>query len=151
MRTTPDTKIQAARKAFHAYERAVAAAREVMADGPVRGLGTTILEAQYPEGMHRSDPTGFKCVECEVVHPGAVDVLGWKFCPGCGAEIMRFAREPEREPEKVEFVDQHGHRFGSVKVSKPKEKYVTVAITHLTDSRSSEKRLRGQKGRAAGK
>jgi hypothetical protein len=104
MSTTPDTKIQAARKAFHAYERAVAVAREVMEDGPVRGLGTTVFEAQYSEQRERGDPTGFKCVECGFVKRGVADADVWKFCPGCAAEIMRFARDPERELQEIEIV-----------------------------------------------
>ncbi len=91
-------------------------------------LRTTVFEAQYPEDMVRSDPTGFKCLECGFVQPcgffqPGADARGWKFCPSCAAEIMRFARDPEREPEETEVVDQHAHHIGTVRCNKPKEKY----------------------------
>jgi len=105
MKTEQVKKIEAARKAFQAYERAVAAAREIIADGPVRGLGTTVMEAQYSE-WRNSGPHGYKCSECGFTARTSIED-GWKYCPGCGAEIVRFARDPEHEPkplEKVEFI-----------------------------------------------
>jgi hypothetical protein len=82
------TKIKAARKAFHAYEAAVKAAQEATADGPVRRLGTAVMVSQPSIGSY----IHFKCSECEFI--GYDD---WKFCAGCGAEIMRFDRSNEPE------------------------------------------------------
>jgi predicted nucleic acid-binding Zn-ribbon protein len=101
-----DAKIQAVKKAFEAYEKAVAAAREVIKDGPIRGLGTCMMEVHYSN----SDPNrveSYKCTECGItLSTGWVSsVEGWKFCPGCGAEIMKFARDSKPGSEQSAHIE----------------------------------------------
>jgi|GEM_PF-3638393 len=84
-------QIEAARKAFQAYERAVTAAQEAIGDGPVHGLGTTVM-------VEKSNQN-FECSECKFI--GWAN--SWKFCPSCGSEIMRFER-PDLPGQKISFV-----------------------------------------------
>jgi hypothetical protein len=86
------TKIEAARKAFQSYENAVTAAQEIIADGPVRGLGTTVMVKQPGYGVE-----AFKCSECG--NAGASS--SWKFCAFCSAEIIRFDRSIDPQSQTV--------------------------------------------------
>jgi hypothetical protein len=86
-------KVKAARKAFHAYEKAVQA---VIAAGPVRRLGTTVMTR--PQSFHGSYYT---CAECG--QRGAAQ--GWKFCAYCGCEIVRFADEPAQRTIMLEVTN----------------------------------------------
>src|ERR1700678_3622742 len=79
-------KSKAARKVFSAYERVVQAAQELIAAGPPRGLGGTVMvRDNYP---HFYGADKFKCSECGF----RGEAESWKFCPGCSEEIMRFDR-----------------------------------------------------------
>jgi hypothetical protein len=71
---------KAARKAFEAYERAVAAAEKMIAAGPPFGLGTTVMT-----GVSHGFTETLTCFECK-----GRGEKGWKFCAHCGAEIVRF-------------------------------------------------------------
>jgi len=44
--------------------------------------------------MTESDGGRYSCTECE----GSGFAKDWKFCPFCGAEIVRFENRPERNP-----------------------------------------------------
>ena len=76
-----------AREAFQAYEKAIKAAQEVIAAGPIPVSGTTTVMTESHGGR-------YSCAECE----GSGFAKGWKFCPFCGAEIMRFENRSERNP-----------------------------------------------------
>ncbi len=91
-KNTYQDKIKAARTAFAAYERAVAAANEVIAAGPVRGLGTTVMT-----GSKSSFNNSFTCSECQGRGKG-----DWKFCAFCGAEIVRFELPKESNTISVQ-------------------------------------------------
>ena len=45
--------LKAARKVFYAHEKAVEAAQQVIADGPPRGLGTTVMTGQAVSSFRR--------------------------------------------------------------------------------------------------
>ena len=85
--------IKLARKAFAAYEHAIAAAEEVRKLGPPRDLGTCIMTAcgRYQMEQHECSECGHKTREKD----------GCKFCPHCGAEVIRFDHAPEPEAVKV--------------------------------------------------
>jgi hypothetical protein len=80
----PD-KCAAARKAIEAYEKAVAAAQQALLDGPPTGLGATIMR-EKPYGVHGLGKGNYVCSECGKDR----NSTGWKFCPHCGCEIVRF-------------------------------------------------------------
>ncbi len=85
---TTRENLSAARIAFEAVETAIQKAME--ATELLRKCrsvpGTTIMTQVYSYGDER-----FVCHECgEEEHR----VHGWKFCPNCGNEIVRFERKP---------------------------------------------------------
>jgi hypothetical protein len=127
--TDPETirriQIAAARKAFHAYERALGAAQKALAHGPARGLGTAIMMKQYDEYPSYSwrEAEEFKCSECEFIARG--DLRGWKFCASCGAEIMRFERKPEYEPEEIKMKLVDG-------AQEPKPKEIKIKVVEVS-------------------
>jgi hypothetical protein len=96
-------QIAAARKAFHAYERALEAAQKALAHDPARGLGTTVMVKHYCPYSRYPAQEEFECSECGFVARG--DLSEWKFCARCAAEIMRFERKPEYEPKEIKLVD----------------------------------------------
>ena len=92
-----EEKSKAARKAFEAYEKAVAAAQAFIASGPPRGLGTTVMEEE--ENYHGGD---FHCSECQ----GRTRDKSWKFCAFCGAEIVRFVKHGPTNTIMVELIGE---------------------------------------------
>jgi len=99
-------QIQAARRAFAAYEKAVKIAEEIAASKPPRGLGVCVMTGTESSSM-TSIAIAYECSEC-----GGTGGKRCKFCPDCGAEIIRFETRPApttmivsasvTEPEKKE-------------------------------------------------
>jgi len=71
----------AVRKAFAAYEAAVKAAKDIIEQGPPKGLGGSVMTKVGEWGQR------YTCSECNNESPARHD---WKFCPSCGSEIIRF-------------------------------------------------------------
>lgn len=87
-------KLSAARKAFMAYEKAVKAAQEALTTPT--GFGGTIMTLS---GEYQF--VSYSCSECQI-SVSSSNRETWKFCPGCGAEIVRWDREPKTNIIMVE-------------------------------------------------
>ena len=81
--------LEAVRNAIAAYEETLAELKKV----PPRAVGTTIIT----EGeKHFGGSATYTCSECS--HSERFQFCPtWKFCPYCGAEIIRFTLQPEPE------------------------------------------------------
>jgi DNA-directed RNA polymerase subunit RPC12/RpoP len=104
-------KVRQASKAMEAYEKAVIAAQEMIAQGGlVHGLGATVMVGRLEPWI--IEPTSYVCAECSAnCHTsGAKD---WKFCPYCGAEILRWDRGVRSGAEPVKL---------NLEVEEPKRK-----------------------------
>ena len=101
-------KLKAAQEAFAAYERALQAAQDVVDDGPPTGLGTTLMiEVDRTEWSNK-----FACCECKkcVLHQG---IPTWKFCPHCGAEIIRWKQRMEPKTITLPVEEVNGKQTAS--------------------------------------
>jgi DNA-directed RNA polymerase subunit RPC12/RpoP len=98
----PTDKIKAARRAFQAYERAVEAAQQAMAEGGlIYGLGATVMVGHFDSWGN--EPASYACAECGSTCPNVTrySMNDWKFCPFCGAEILRWDRKKHEETRTI--------------------------------------------------
>ena len=77
----------------------------------MRRSGTSLMEALYSERVvgairaYTCSECGIK-VDCPVVDTGLtffmpIETRGWRYCPGCGRRVARFAKYPERKRIRV--------------------------------------------------
>jgi hypothetical protein len=98
--------IKAARRALQLYDLAVTAAEKFAAETP-HLPGATIMRAVKHGFDH-----AYTCAECGMSCRD-YETVSWKFCPGCGCEIIRFVRgevetviEPDVQVYKEEVVPE---------------------------------------------
>jgi hypothetical protein len=109
--------IKVAREALAAYEKTVQAAEEVKKLGPPSGLGTCIM-TDKGTGFYG---VRYQCSECQHEEHGAAS---WKFCPHCGAGIVRFdKREGDAELVRV-----------TVEQDEPKPETLARSVTQPTQA-----------------
>ena len=114
------TSIDVARKAIDelqaAFDKAVAATRDLRSGALVRGA--TVMVKQYPYKYEATE--FFNCSDCNFE---SWLREGLKFCAGCGSEIIRFHRDQSQEPEPPQEV-----RITFAPVPEPKETRVFVSL-----------------------
>ena len=60
----------------------------------MRPPGTSLMKALYSEHVTGAI-SGYTCSEC------GMETRRWKYCPGCGRKIARFAEDPERKLRRL--------------------------------------------------
>jgi hypothetical protein len=123
-------KLKAAREAFHAYEKAVEAAQEVIAAGPPRGPGTTVMTGQALSSFSATIDIKYNCAECGERRA----MKGDKFCAHCGREIVRFVTEPASNTITV--------KVESVKTESPTPSYFQMDAPPQESAPKAQRRKR---------
>ncbi len=90
-----------ARNALTAYDEALAAIEKLKSQGafPSGSGGTVFTSKSAPNAFSHYER--FSCSECGKDHS---ETDGWKFCPTCGSEILRFDRPEAKAGTDAIFV-----------------------------------------------